>query len=216
MPELLALILGHAESPGSAVDVAGIFPDGFDAALEEVDRVLQLEGVHGEIVDGAPEGLEGEDILDDEGDALVVGLGVAVLVVVEVPRVLERRRAHATEHGQALVFALGRAFGGGGCGSWVFGDGGEAVDHEGWEARHCCCADFAEGLAAAVGDLGALFAEEVDLSEVCELDLDEIDEGGNLRLSRSTFWDLSCAAFQFMEGQERELGSDWGKNHSSG
>lgn len=193
LPELLALIFRHAESPSPTVDVAGIFPDGLDATLEEVDRVLQLQGVHGEVIDGAPEGLEGEDIADDEGDALIVGLGVAVLVVVEVPRVLERGWAHPTEHCQALVFALCGAFGGGRCRGGIFRHGGQAVDHEGWEPRHGCRADFAEGLAAAVGDFGTLLAEEIDLSEVYKLDLDEVDESGDLGLSSGAFWDLSCA-----------------------
>ena len=124
LPEPLTLILLNAERPRSAVDVAAVLPNRLDAALEEVHRVLQLKGMHGEIIEEAPEWFEGHDVVENEGDALVVGFSLAVFVVVEVPGVFEGRRTHAMEHGQALLFALCGTFGRSGGGGRVFRDGG--------------------------------------------------------------------------------------------
>ena len=82
-PEILARILVEAEGPAAAVDVSRVFPDGLDAALEEVDRVFVLEAVEREQIEGFPKGLQGDDVLEHEGQTTFVVVGVGVFVVVE-------------------------------------------------------------------------------------------------------------------------------------
>ena len=71
--EILSLSLRDAESPRAAADVAPIFPDGFDAAFEEVDRVFEFESVEGEVVHYLPEELRVGDVVLEEGEAVCVG-----------------------------------------------------------------------------------------------------------------------------------------------
>ena len=100
LPCLLALLLWHAEGPRSAFYVARILPYGLDTALEEMDGVFHLQRVEREAVVCLPEGLERDDVLEQDGQAAFVGGARRVLVVVEGPGVLEGRRAHASEHVQ--------------------------------------------------------------------------------------------------------------------
>lgn len=93
-------MFGDAERPGPAGDVPWVFPDGFDAALEEVHAVAEREEGGVEVVEEVPEGAdvvyfgEAHEALF-VGGAGVVGGGrlravcvAAVLTVVpEVPAV---------------------------------------------------------------------------------------------------------------------------------
>lgn len=58
-PELVGVGFGHAEGPGAAFGVAGVFPDGLDVFLEEAVGVPQGEGGEGGVVEDLPEGLFG-------------------------------------------------------------------------------------------------------------------------------------------------------------
>lgn len=51
-------MLRYAERPGSALRVARVFPDGFDAALEEVHAVAEGQQGGVEIVEEVPEGAD--------------------------------------------------------------------------------------------------------------------------------------------------------------
>ena len=53
--EILGLSLWDAECPRTTADVAPVFPDGFDTAFEEMDRVFEFESVEGEVVHDLPE-----------------------------------------------------------------------------------------------------------------------------------------------------------------
>lgn len=124
-PEFQRLRFGDAERPGAAFDVAGVLPHGLDAALEEVHRVLQLEGVKGEGIQDLPERFGGDDVLFHEGEAAFVVLRLCVLVVVECPGVLEGWRPKVPDEGQSAgdlgVFVLGdwaEGSGSGGSGEW--------------------------------------------------------------------------------------------------
>ena len=65
-------MFGHAESPGAAGGVAWVFPDGFDAALEEMHAVAEREQGGVEVVEEVP---EGADVVygSEEDEALFVG-----------------------------------------------------------------------------------------------------------------------------------------------
>ena len=65
LPRLLGLVLRHAESPRTALYIAGVLPDGLDAALEEVHGVFHLEPVEREAIVRFPEGLERDDVLEE-------------------------------------------------------------------------------------------------------------------------------------------------------
>ena len=89
-------MFGHAESPGAALGVARVFPDGLDAALEEVHAVAERQQGGVEVVEKVPEGADVVDFGEAHealfvGSAGVVGRGglravAAVLTVVpEVP-----------------------------------------------------------------------------------------------------------------------------------
>lgn len=123
LPRLLALVLGHPECPRTALHVPRVLPDGLDAPLEKVHRVLHLQRGQGKAVVRFPEGLERDDILEEHGLPVLVRGVVAVLVMVEGPGVLESWWPHAAEHVHLCGIALG---GGGGAGWWaaVGGEGG--------------------------------------------------------------------------------------------
>ena len=111
LPKVLGLRFGDAERPGATFDVAGILPYGLHAALEEMHRVLQLEGVEREGVQDLPKWFGGDDVLFQEGEAAFVVLRLGVFVVVECPRVLEGWRSKVADEGQSAgdlgVFVLG-------------------------------------------------------------------------------------------------------------
>lgn len=136
LPELLTLGLLYTEGPRSAVDVTGVFPHRLDTALEEVDRVLHLEGVDGKIVQDAPEGFQSDNVFFDDGEALIVRKLLAVLVMEDVPGTFERRWAHASKHSQLPIFAY-RGCLNGRSSAGVLSDRGETIDVQGWVWRHC-------------------------------------------------------------------------------
>lgn len=51
-------MFGYAERPGPALRVARVFPDGFDATLEEVHAVAEREEGGVEVVEEVPEGAD--------------------------------------------------------------------------------------------------------------------------------------------------------------
>ena len=61
-PESIGIFFGDAEIPGSAIDVSGVLPYGFDAFLEEVYGVFVAESFEGEGVYGSPEALDVIDV----------------------------------------------------------------------------------------------------------------------------------------------------------
>lgn len=85
----------HAESPGAAGGVTRVFPDGFDAALEEVYAVAEGQQGGVEVVEERPEGADVIDFGEADqalfvGGAAVVGGGLgarAATVLTVVPKV---------------------------------------------------------------------------------------------------------------------------------
>ena len=96
----------------------------------------------GEVVENTPEWLERDDIFHHQGETAFVRTAVTVLVMVESPRILEGRWAHASEHGQLTVLALSSAFGGSDV-IGVFADRGQAIDLESGESGHVGFAEAA-------------------------------------------------------------------------
>lgn len=121
-PKLGTYSFGHTKSPSSALDIARVLPHGADAALEEMHGVLHFELLQGELVDAFPEGLDGDDVFEEAGEAVFVGVaGRVVFLVVEGPGVAEGWRADLAQHVQfhgASVAGCGGGWGGG------FGDAG--------------------------------------------------------------------------------------------
>ena len=148
-PKLRALLLRHAEGPRPAVDVARVFPDGFDASFEEMETVALTQVLDGRVVVDLVEFFDVVDFAVHEGEAVGVGAGGGggggggwdVFVVPEGPDVGEGGWAHALEHvefggfavgglGGVVVGRSGDAVAGRGTGA-VFGDGRKTVDSEG-------------------------------------------------------------------------------------
>ena len=138
-PRSITLVLWETESPGPAFDIARIFPDGLDTALEEVDGVLHLERVERKAVVALPKRFDGENVLLENGQAAFVRTLFAVLIVVKGPRVSQRWWAHELEHVEFGGIALGGScaaqFGGwwsqNSCGRGaIFLNCGEPVDTE--------------------------------------------------------------------------------------
>lgn len=102
-------------------------------------RVLHLQAVEGKAVVRLPEGLDRDDVLEEDSEAAFVVTVVGVAVVVEGPCVLKGRRAHGTEHVLPCDITLRRR-GGGVRGESCYGSAGGAVDRgsniflDRWEA----------------------------------------------------------------------------------
>jgi len=71
-PELGRDGFGDAERPGPAAQVARVFPDGFDAAFEEVDAVAEREEGEVEVVEEGPEGADVGDLGEEDQAFLVL------------------------------------------------------------------------------------------------------------------------------------------------
>lgn len=95
-PEVFGLRFRDAKGPRAAFDVSRVLPHWFDAALEKVDGVFQLQGVEGKRVQDFPERFSGDDVLLHESKTAFVVLRLCVFVVVECPRVLESWSAEVT------------------------------------------------------------------------------------------------------------------------
>ena len=98
LPCLLTLVLRHAKRPGTTFDITRIFPDRFDAALEEMDRIFHLERFERKVVICLPEGFDCDNVLEQDSKAAFITTVLRVLVVVECPGVLKGRRSHTAKH----------------------------------------------------------------------------------------------------------------------
>ena len=65
-PEILSQGFWNAERPCAALHIARILPDRLDAALEEVDRVFQLESTERKGIEDLPERFHSDDIVFHE------------------------------------------------------------------------------------------------------------------------------------------------------
>ena len=88
-PEFHGLRFRDAKGPRAAFDVSRVLPHWFDAALEKVDGVFQLQSIEGKRVQDFPERFGGDDVLLHEGETAFVVLRLGVFVVVECPCVLK-------------------------------------------------------------------------------------------------------------------------------
>lgn len=137
LPEVGAERLVDAEGPAAAALVAGVFPHGPHAVLEEMNAVAQLEVGEGEVVEHLHEGFDGGDVVEEGGETGGVLVGNSLgggggggggdggggggrrAFVVESPRVGEGGGAEFSQdclEGEASVARFGGGGGGGGCG----------------------------------------------------------------------------------------------------
>ena len=84
-----------------------------------------------------PKHLDIHDIPSDKRKTVFIGFRNGMSVMIEVPSVGERWRAHALEHGHFSIFSCSGLLGGGGRGILILRDGREAVDTEGRVRCHC-------------------------------------------------------------------------------
>lgn len=157
MPKLTGLLLADAEVVRATLCVTGVFPDGLDAEVEQVDRVAQLEVLDGDVVEVLVEVLDADDLLAERLRSAGVLFGAAngrrgrrlrrrvllSLLRPELPAVLELWNAHGFED---VIEHGGTACGGGGGGSFGGGCGREVRGGEGGETA-CHCGGVGDGIS---------------------------------------------------------------------
>lgn len=99
-PEVMGLRFGDSEGPGSAVDVARIFPYRLDPSFEKVDRIPETQVLEWELVHHFPECLDGYNVFKYHRQATLVVSRRRVLIMVEGPCVLKRCWSDPPKHVQ--------------------------------------------------------------------------------------------------------------------